>query len=890
MNLRAVMDKKIKQIREWTLKQSLPLPQNMQLLARQAEIGQHARQKANESSLSQARQLEAPARPKSLRAHMRADDDLDSQALNNTEHAQNEEQSEHDNTQTDRMKRSLRRPQETQRSLRSVKPKAPSPTPPPPERWTEQNPHWIEERNYKISLIYERTTINATDIERLDEGQFLNDEIISFYAKYLHKGLEARNEQVAKKVYVFSSFFWEKLRSSGYDGVKGWTTKVDVTSFDYIVVPINQSAHWYLAIICNPGALLPRAESTGQDGDAGNSAAAGEKDRDQVFVEGETSSKIERVTSSLAHISFDEQQVDGSVAIDLDNPKATPSTKKSKSTKKGPGPRKYHPKDPRVIVLDSLDGAHTNVATTLKTYLKNEIKHRKDVDIELPQQFGMAAKDIPFQNNFTDCGVYLLGYLEEFMKGPHEFTKKILQHESRDWDVNASAMRNRIRNVIFDLQAEYCKELKRQKREKKLASKQKKAESQTPPALPEASLHQDASELPIKTSSVTSPSGANSRQQTPVHALINSDRQIEATPIVGRRNATISPPPSQRKQASPRQSVAKSSPVVPLSCRSGIVPQTADSNDRIIDNANQSEESGATASKQQVKTSSAHLVTEESPVLKTSSSSDSDSEVLNAGASMVVHLSQSMESKDAVSSQPKEQTLSSQEMARSGQRLEPSFVSASKPETASVAGKIGRPIMSSEVKGAQKIAEQDLVSRLPKLRESGKLAAQTQPRPSESSDSPTPQETPQPPETPTMLDGNYDERSFLAPIPSSPPSAVPIPLSATSRTAPKGRSDRNEHSSTKNTIKDSALRQNGERSRYWPSTTDASAKQGKFSRQTVVPSSSNDESMARTGTTSKEERKRRRRTHDGKRGLIKANNDGDDKRSRSSPTIDLTID
>jgi len=35
--------------------------------------------------------------------------------------------------------------------------------------------------------------------------------------------------------------------------VRNWTKNVDIFDKDFIVIPINENAHWYLAIICFPG-------------------------------------------------------------------------------------------------------------------------------------------------------------------------------------------------------------------------------------------------------------------------------------------------------------------------------------------------------------------------------------------------------------------------------------------------------------------------------------------------------------------------------------------------------------------------------------------------------------------------------------------------------------
>lgn len=428
------------------------------------------------------------------------------------------------------------------RTLRSSKLRAHSPSP-VLETWTEKNPNWVADRNYKIPLIYERTTVNVEDIQRLDEGQFLNDEIISFYAKYLHKDLENTDEQMARKVYVFSSFFWEKLRAKGYDGVKNWTAKIDLFSYDYIVVPINQNAHWYLALVCNPGGVLPHKDPKSEDDDV----VVNERDTSiDDPAETEANAKAATVASDIDTIPL-EDQPDRSGTADLEETIPTASAKRSKM-KRGPGPRKYDPKAPRVITLDSLDGSHTNVATTLKNYLKDEIKQRKGLDIEMPSPFGMSAKDIPFQTNFTDCGVYLLGYLEEFMKDPYTFTRKILQQEGRDWDVNAPALRDKIRDLIFELQAEYQVQETKRRREKRLLSQ---AKSQTPTAEAQSSPRV-ASEQPTRQTPVGNFPTAKTRQKTPARSqsspIHSANRDQESVPQD--THISVSPPPLRRLHAS----------------------------------------------------------------------------------------------------------------------------------------------------------------------------------------------------------------------------------------------------------------------------------------------------------------------------------------------------
>ncbi|KAJ9143870.1 Sphingomyelin phosphodiesterase 2 [Pleurostoma richardsiae] len=339
--------------------------------------------------------------------------------------------------------------------------------------WTEQNRDWA--KDWRVDLCYRRTTISKDDIVRLDEGQFLNDSIITFYLKYLHGKLEEENKALADKVYIFNSFFYEKLtakkgRGINYEGVQSWTAKTDLLAHDYIVVPINEASHWWVAIICNASAILPssavkdevKIEETLHSRPSGDFASdsldGGELGGpDESHPKGHTS-RLPAVTRTMSHISINSDvdndgDVEGEVvedsvnrenAVDLSRSSdagreesnsdvgATDNIKTSRSSKKRTAPvRKYDPKQPRIVTLDSLGSPHSAVSTNLRAYLMAEIKHKKNIEIEDPGPMGMTVRDIPLQDNFTDCGVYLLGYIREFMKNPDRFASDVLRKTER---------------------------------------------------------------------------------------------------------------------------------------------------------------------------------------------------------------------------------------------------------------------------------------------------------------------------------------------------------------------------------------------------------------------------------------------------------------------------
>ncbi|XP_050090272.1 sentrin-specific protease 2-like [Anopheles aquasalis] len=102
------------------------------------------------------------------------------------------------------------------------------------------------------ALVIDKFKIQITGdaFRTLDGNTWLNDEVINFYMQLLQYRSEQRRDQGLPKVYSKSTFFLSSLRRSGYSGVRRYTKKVDLFSFDLIVVPVHvNEVHWCMAII-----------------------------------------------------------------------------------------------------------------------------------------------------------------------------------------------------------------------------------------------------------------------------------------------------------------------------------------------------------------------------------------------------------------------------------------------------------------------------------------------------------------------------------------------------------------------------------------------------------------------------------------------------------------
>ncbi|KFY64229.1 hypothetical protein V496_03404 [Pseudogymnoascus sp. VKM F-4515 (FW-2607)] len=401
---------------------------------------------------------------------------------------------------------------------------------PSPPRYTSEHRDWQKYwAGVDEPLIFplegtNKAQVDMRDIERLDEGVYLNDNLIAFYLRYLQEKTERDRPDVFKRVFFMNTYFYPRLtkgkgrKNIDYDAVKRWTSKVNIFDYDYIVVPVNENTHWYLAIICNVPKLLPSLEEKiskedeqahekgvvelGEAGDTRDPAHPTSKNKEESMTP-EVARKVSRL--SIEDRGSPKLQPNGKSHIDVEgiNPgtpnhistvdddtdrpqKETSSVGKGRKGKRKsiPPVRRYNTEEPRIITLDSIGSPHSPTCSNLRDFLIAEAKEKLDIEITLENpSLGMTAKNIPEQQNWCDCGLFLLGYVEGFLDHPEETMHGIMQGRtdmaSSFPKMNASEMRNNMRDLIFRLRREqYAKQHEAKKSKKAFKEGGKEKEGQ----------------------------------------------------------------------------------------------------------------------------------------------------------------------------------------------------------------------------------------------------------------------------------------------------------------------------------------------------------------------------------------------------------------------------
>ena len=426
-----------------------------------------------------------------------------------------------------------------------------------------------------------KALVEWADLDRLDEAEYFNDTLIEFYLRYLQHQLERQSPAWAKKIYFFNSFFFKNLthkgkgqRSSNYELVMNWTRGVDIFTYDYIVVPINESFHWYVVVICNLPALNryqaspdnDLATRPGNEGRSNSSSAPSpcpeeaqspsEQDTRNSFAElslekrnGETAKGGAEARPGAVDTAADDQemldtQLNGDIAkaekpkggdvwkvstgakdialqVDLVS-QGSPPSKKGKR-KSIPPMKRLDPGQPAIVTFDSLTGTHPGTVRIIKDYLLAEAKRKRNMTFDEKEIKGMTAVGIPKQDNFCDCGPFLLGYMAAFLNNPSVFMSKALQkqfHAENDWPFfDPTKLRASIRELLFELYRE--QEDERRDSAKKIGKHVSRNPDSSPPrsttleigeTKPQAEADWEMAEKP---SIPSSPQAAGTKSQKP---------------------------------------------------------------------------------------------------------------------------------------------------------------------------------------------------------------------------------------------------------------------------------------------------------------------------------------------------------------------------------------
>ena len=260
-----------------------------------------------------------------------------------------------------------------------------------------------------------------------------------------------------------------------YNRVKRWFRNVDLFSKDFLIIPINQNAHWYIVLIHkhnNVTTTKNTLPSEDEDYDGGNWLTFSSSNRAILLCldPGSKSKKKKRrcvrVTSPTKQENTDEKPNTRTSVLSLDGFDDADEVESDdeipvKVTIESLVSSKARAKSPAIVIFDSFRvESKTRVAATLREFLQIEYSHKKGSNGASAQRktFNMNTiptidAAVPQQRNYSDCGLYVLQYIESYFAHRASKMSFPLASTFSDWcekNLKGSTKRQEILNVIND--------------------------------------------------------------------------------------------------------------------------------------------------------------------------------------------------------------------------------------------------------------------------------------------------------------------------------------------------------------------------------------------------------------------------------------------------------
>ncbi|KAM6319683.1 sentrin-specific protease 7 isoform 2-T4 [Podargus strigoides] len=305
--------------------------------------------------------------------------------------------------------------------------------------------------------------VTREDLECLEYGEFLNDVIIDFYLKYLF--LEKAPKHLADRTHIFSSFFYKCLtrtekNSEGdlnisaaqrrHRKVRTWTRHINIFNKDYIFVPVNEESHWYIAVICFPwleevmyeecphqNSLYYQPQQSPLQSKSQNAATGS-----VLSFAGNCKDKEEMDANGSLFLKGSNEIAASTSVLDSGISKISLSNSKRQIVKR-----------PCILILDSLKaGSVQKTAQVLREYLEVEWEAKRKTHREFSTSTMIdLCPRVPKQDNSSDCGVYLLQYVESFFQDPIVNFEQPLHLENWFPRQLIRSKREEIRDLILQL-------------------------------------------------------------------------------------------------------------------------------------------------------------------------------------------------------------------------------------------------------------------------------------------------------------------------------------------------------------------------------------------------------------------------------------------------------
>lgn len=290
-------------------------------------------------------------------------------------------------------------------------------------------------------------TITQSDLKTLYNNDWINDNIMDFFINFEIENAVKKQLFSPDQIYAFNSFFFSKLVSKNfyqqspgqeetsnidpndldkdskessvdyYGNIKRWISRIDLFSYPYIIMPVNENSHWYCCLIKRMPQMLEFARKRKNHLQKKlESLGLGDKASDPQFLMETLEEAISQKDDYIN--SFESEK------------------KESKIT---------------IYVFDSLSQKHNNIHAPIKSFIIGACLDKFDIPLVRSDLSFRSAK-VPKQRNFNDCGIHVLYNVRKWLSDCDECFRVWNSPRSNDYRTFFVAQeRNPLRREFIDI-------------------------------------------------------------------------------------------------------------------------------------------------------------------------------------------------------------------------------------------------------------------------------------------------------------------------------------------------------------------------------------------------------------------------------------------------------
>lgn len=290
-------------------------------------------------------------------------------------------------------------------------------------------------------------TITQSDLKTLYNNDWINDNIMDFFINFEIENAVKKLLFTPDQIYAFNSFFFSKLVSKNgyqqspdqeeisnidandldkdskespidyYGNIKRWISRIDLFSYPYIIIPINENSHWYCCLIKRMPQMLEFARKRKNHLQKKlESLGLGDKASDPHFLMETLEEAISQKDDYIN--SFEAEKKESKIII---------------------------------YVFDSLSQKHNNIHAPIKSFIIGACLDKFDIPLVRSDLSFRSAK-VPKQRNFNDCGIHVLYNVRKWLSDCDECFRVWNSPRSNDYRTFFVAQeRNPLRREFIDI-------------------------------------------------------------------------------------------------------------------------------------------------------------------------------------------------------------------------------------------------------------------------------------------------------------------------------------------------------------------------------------------------------------------------------------------------------